>query len=58
MRSILDWVSSGKIIPAIYDPIFDGLEDVARGLTDLDGRKTWGKVVVRVRRGEEARAKL
>jgi NADPH2:quinone reductase len=42
-------VSSGKLVPMIYDDVYDGLEDLVRGLGDLENRKVWGKAVVRVR---------
>jgi len=43
-------LSSGKLKPVVYDPIYDGLEQTGQALLDLEGRKTWGKAVVRVRR--------
>ena len=59
VAAVLDLLSSGKVVPVIYDPIYEGLESVGRGLSDLEGRKTWGKAVVRIRgKGQEVRAKL
>lgn len=42
-------VSSGKVVPMIYDTVYNGLEDLGRGLVDLENRKVWGKAVVRIR---------
>jgi NADPH2:quinone reductase len=56
---VLELLGSGKVVPALYDPIFDGLEQVGKGLDDLDKRKTWGRAVVRVRKDDsKAKAKL
>jgi NADPH2:quinone reductase len=41
--------SERKLVPAVFDKVYDGLEEVARGLDDLEKRRTWGKAVVRVR---------
>jgi NADPH2:quinone reductase len=49
-------LGSGKVIPALYDPIYEGLEEVGKGLDDLDKRKTWGRAVVRIRK-EDGKAK-
>ena len=59
VKEVLELLGSGKVIPALYDPIFDGLEQVGKGLDDLDKRKTWGRAVVRVRKDDsKAKAKL
>jgi len=52
VADILNHLASGTLVPVIYEPIYDGLENVSRGLVDLDNRKVWGKAVVRVRQGE------
>jgi NADPH2:quinone reductase len=49
---VLELLGTGKVIPALYDPIYDGLDEVAKGLDDLDKRKTWGRAVVRVRKDD------
>ena len=49
--------SERKLVPAVFDKVYDGLEHVSNGLDDLEKRKTWGKAVVRVRK-EEPGAKL
>lgn len=46
---MLELLKSGKVVPAIYEPVYDGLETVGQGLDDLDKRKVWGRAVVRVR---------
>jgi NADPH2:quinone reductase len=51
-------LSSGKVVPILYEPVYDGLDDVTQALADLEGRKTWGKAVIRVRRDPGERAKL
>jgi NADPH2:quinone reductase len=50
-------LSAGQLVPAVFEPIYEGLESVARGLGDLEGRRTWGKGVVRIRQDDEAQAK-
>ncbi len=49
LRSLFDLLKEGSIKPAIYSTIYQGPESVAQGLADLEGRKTWGKAVVRIR---------
>lgn len=44
-------LSSGKLKPILYDTEYNGVEKVAEGLQDLEGRKMWGKGVVRIRPG-------
>lgn len=52
-------LGSGKVVPAIYEPVYDGLESVGQGLDDLDKRKVWGRAVVRVRQDDKPeRARL
>ena len=58
VQKVLDLVQSGKVDSILYDTLYDGLDNVKQGLLDLEGRKTWGKAVVRVRKEDEARAKL
>ena len=52
VTEVLELLSSGKVVPALYDPIYDGLDEVAKGLDDLDNRRTWGRAVVRVRKDD------
>jgi NADPH2:quinone reductase len=42
-------LQSKKVTPVTFEPIYEGLGQVSRGLSDLEGRKTWGKAVIRVR---------
>ena len=59
ISSLSDLFTSGRLRPIIYEPIYEGLENVSTALTDLDERKIWGKGVVRVRSETEGRtAKL
>lgn len=59
VAEVLELLSSGKVVPAIYEPVYDGLESVSQGLDDLDKRKVWGRAVVRVRHDNNTeRAKL
>lgn len=43
----LEMLSSGKLKPILYGK-YEGLEDVGRALQDLEKRKVYGKVVVKV----------
>jgi NADPH2:quinone reductase len=40
--------ASGRIKPILYDKIFS-LDEVAVGLDALEKRRTWGKVIVRIK---------
>jgi len=56
-RAINDLLSSGRVKPVVYTEVFP-LERLADGLHLLEQRRTWGKVVVRIRdekSGERAR---
>lgn len=48
-HDLLALFSSRKLVPLVYDKLYDGLDSIADGLHDLETRKTWGKAVVRVR---------
>lgn len=52
---VMKMISSGRLIPQVYDPVYEGLEQVTTGLKDLEDRKTWGKAVVRVRHDDKAK---
>ncbi|KZT57793.1 NAD(P)-binding protein [Calocera cornea HHB12733] len=56
-KGLFDLFESGKLKPAVYDPVYSGLDSVPGALQDLESRKTWGKAVVRVKEVPE-RAKL
>lgn len=47
--AIFALLESKKCTPTVYDQVFDGLDTLPAALKDLQDRKTWGKVVVRVR---------
>lgn len=53
---LLALFASGRLKPVVYDGRYT-LDTLTRGLQDLEDRKTWGKVVVRVRE-PTGRAKL
>jgi NADPH2:quinone reductase len=52
---VMELISSGRLIPQVYDPVYEGLDKVVPGLRDLEDRKTWGKAVVRVRKEDKAK---
>ncbi|KZO98968.1 alcohol dehydrogenase [Calocera viscosa TUFC12733] len=56
-KGLFELFESGKLIPAVYDPPYIGLDSVPGALVDLESRKTWGKAVVRVKETPQ-RAKL
>lgn len=45
---LLALLASGRLKPVVYNGHYT-LSTLSQGLQDLEGRKTWGKVVVRVR---------
>ncbi|KAI0077906.1 alcohol dehydrogenase [Panus rudis PR-1116 ss-1] len=47
-QALLDLFSSGRAKPVVYPKVY-ALEEVPQGLRDLEQRKTWGKVAVRIR---------
>ncbi|OBZ67027.1 Quinone oxidoreductase-like protein 2 [Grifola frondosa] len=47
-KALLDMFASGRVSPVVYPQVFP-LEKLADGLGALEQRKTWGKVVARVR---------
>lgn len=54
----LSLLASSRVKPVIYPTVFP-LEKVSEGLMAIEQRKTWGKVVVRVRDGDRSqKAKL
>jgi len=48
LLTIYRLLSSGRLRPVIYSEVFP-LERITTGLEALESRKSWGKVVVRVR---------
>lgn len=57
MDALLDLLASERIKPVVYPDVFP-LERLADGLYALEKRKTWGKVIVRIRDEEPLKAKL
>ncbi|KAJ3487411.1 hypothetical protein NLI96_g3564 [Meripilus lineatus] len=55
-QGLLELLSSGGLKPVIYDKVYP-LEKLADGLRELEQRKTWGKVAIRVRE-ETTKARL
>ncbi|KAI0644512.1 alcohol dehydrogenase [Trametes meyenii] len=55
-QSLLDLFSSGRAKPVVYQETFP-FERLADGLLALEQRKTWGKVIVRIREPESAQTK-
>ena len=51
-RDLLALFSSRKLVPLVYDQLYEGLDSISEGLHDLETRKTWGKAVVQVRRDD------
>ncbi|KAI0930554.1 hypothetical protein AcV5_007236 [Taiwanofungus camphoratus] len=57
-EALLNLLASSRVKPVIYPTVFP-LEKVSEGLMAIEQRKTWGKVVVRVRDGDRSqKAKL
>jgi NADPH2:quinone reductase len=48
---LMNLFNEKKLVPAVFDKVYDGVEAVAEGLDDLEKRRTWGKAIVRVRKG-------
>jgi NADPH2:quinone reductase len=41
-------IAAGRLTPVIYQKIFQGLDKVPMALDELQTRKTWGKVVIKI----------
>jgi NADPH2:quinone reductase len=48
-NAVFKLLDSKKVTPVTFEPVYEGLDKVSQGLQDLEGRKTWGKAVIRVR---------
>lgn len=46
--SLFELIGDGKLRPAVFEPIYEGLESLPQGLEALTTRKTYGKAVVRI----------
>ncbi|KAF7792365.1 hypothetical protein EIP86_003402 [Pleurotus ostreatoroseus] len=56
-KALLDLLSSGRVKPVVYTKVFP-LEKTGTGLQALESRKTWGKVIIRIRDADTPRAVL
>lgn len=50
IQIVLKHIRNGDLVPQVFDPLYEGLQSVPRGLVDIEKRKTWGKAVVRIRK--------
>lgn len=55
IREVLTLIAQGKLQPTVYEKVYEGIGGVPGGLDDIEGRKTWGKAVVRIRREEKGK---
>ncbi|KAF8945405.1 hypothetical protein BGZ47_002696 [Haplosporangium gracile] len=55
---LLDLFAKEKLVPVVYDKIYQGLDSVKTGLNDLAARKTFGKAVVVVHGVAPSHSKL
>lgn len=46
--NLLNLIDEGKLRPAVFERIYNGLEELPQGLDDLSKRRTWGKAVLRI----------
>lgn len=53
--ALLELFRTRKMVGAVFDKVFDGLESVPEGLRALGGRETWGKAVVKIKGGREGK---
>ncbi|KAK7472585.1 hypothetical protein VKT23_000698 [Stygiomarasmius scandens] len=53
-KGLLDLLSSGKVQPVVYSKVYS-LDTVMEGLTALEKRETWGKVIVSVQGDSKAK---
>jgi NADPH2:quinone reductase len=49
ITDVLGLIAAGKLTPYTYEPVYRGLEQVPKGLQDIEERKTWGKAIIRVK---------
>ncbi|KAF8970739.1 hypothetical protein BGZ46_010414 [Entomortierella lignicola] len=56
-RELLELFAQGKLVPVVYEKLYQGLDSVKVGLNDLAARKTFGKAVV-VIGGAQSSSKL
>lgn len=58
IEACFDMVAGGKVTPVLHERIYEGLEELAEGLGDLETRKVFGKAVVRIRKADGSPARL
>ncbi|KAG8680971.1 hypothetical protein FRC09_017846 [Ceratobasidium sp. 395] len=56
-KALFELFESGKVKPVVFSEVYRGLDNVSKGLVDLEKRKTWGKAIVQVK-NETTPAKL
>lgn len=56
--ALLELIERGQIRPVLHPKIYDGLEKLPEGLTDLATRKVLAKAILRISSSSEARSKL
>ncbi|KAG0054102.1 hypothetical protein BGZ83_011986 [Gryganskiella cystojenkinii] len=47
-KELLEMFATEKLVPVVYERVYDGLDSVKVGLNDLASRKTFGKAVVAI----------
>ncbi|KAG0364410.1 hypothetical protein BGZ54_007547 [Gamsiella multidivaricata] len=57
-KELLDLFAKEKLVPVVYEKIYQGLDSVKTGLNDLAARKTFGKAVVHIGGVTPANSKL
>ncbi|EJT51972.1 hypothetical protein A1Q1_06778 [Trichosporon asahii var. asahii CBS 2479] len=55
IKEVLTLIAKGKLNPTVYEKVYEGIGGVVEGLSDIEGRKTWGKAVVRIRREDKGK---
>ncbi|KAJ7601174.1 alcohol dehydrogenase [Mycena floridula] len=53
-KEVLELLTSGKLKPVTFPDVFP-LEKIADGLAAIEQRKTWGKIIARIREPEKAK---
>ncbi|KAL0575748.1 hypothetical protein V5O48_006235 [Marasmius crinis-equi] len=56
-NDVLEIFKSGKVKPVVYTEVYP-FERIADALSALENRKTWGKVIVRVKEDDTTKSKL
>ncbi|KAH7108427.1 NAD(P)-binding protein [Auriculariales sp. MPI-PUGE-AT-0066] len=56
-KELYNLIKSGKIVPSVYEHVYEGLDQVPEAIEAVTKRRTYGKAIVRLRRDPES-AKL